>query len=675
MDWTFAFRRIRCVGLLIALCILSNVMLYGGHDVVLHLQSTTPYHKNKPVQQMLSKASKRSAQDMCTFIMAYNRPKNVMILLTHLLSSLSDLMNEIVVGFGHKDYYIDIANISKIKNVRHTNIKFVKDWADNDKLFTLKRFITSVEYCASDNILILDDDIVPSREDITRLQTAYNNDKLQMYGFSERWCSKVGYFYGREQAIKSSKYLYTLVLTNYVLMNRYIVRQVSNEMFHNNVFKPFTNQVIEYKGNGEDILFSWIFIHLFGKYPVVLPRHKIPQYIQNLSRSINDTGFHTQSGHYEKRSLFCKQLINQTLDSDSVKPVDVKGSEDRPTLVHTKDVHRKQYTQKTQWHVNHKGKPPTIITSDLSQNGTDEHVYTHVAYTYLNDAQRIEYYMGKWYNLGVEYTNTTWSTFKEQHILPEYIAKLHILKETTERVNVSHNLQKWPLRKIYALYLTPFLEFLKRSRSQTSTGHFHCVDYSLQVMVAIGDSAHHDRYTTVPIFVKTRTLMPTSDLYSTILIQVMGYQRHWQFACQLYQQLNFKRQKRHLVAVDWMSKSKRHRREVNKHRLESLDIPWNQKLNHTIWRGATTGSPAYVKTLKRLSFVRQYFNCSNTIINVGFSKLVQLDEYPDEIVNELKELMKESVSQVQLLQYKYLVSIEGNDVASNLNWLLMSNSV
>eukprot|EP01083_Nonionella_stella_P288882 983038_1 len=121
----------------------------------------------------------------------------------------------------------------------------------------------------------------------------------------------------------------------------------------------------------------------------------------------------------------------------------------------------------------------------------------------------------------------------------------------------------------------------------------------------------------------------------------MEYQRHWQFTCRLY-------------------KPKRR-----------LDILWNQKLNRTVWRGATTGSLAYVNTLKRLSFVRQY----QRSMLVSVLKLVQLSEYSDEVVEELNSLMKDRVNEVKLLQYKYLVSIEGNDVASNLNWLLMSNSV
>lgn len=87
------------------------------------------------------------------------------------------------------------------------------------------------------------------------------------------------------------------------------------------------------------------------------------------------------------------------------------------------------------------------------------------------------------------------------------------------------------------------------------------------------------------------------------------------------------------------------------------DIPWEQKKNNVIWRGATTGQE------QRVQFVKQYFNR----YDVGFATTKQKPH--------LDHLRKDKVSIKEQLQYKFIVSLEGNDVASNLRWVLSSNSV
>jgi hypothetical protein len=115
---------------------------------------------------------------------------------------------------------------------------------------------------------------------------------------------------------------------------------------------------------------------------------------------------------------------------------------------------------------------------------------------------------------------------------------------------------------------------------------------------------------------------------------------------------------------------------------------WDSKICNVVWRGALTGIPllAIVEDLEgidlwkqnpdwvnipRVDFVRKY----HKDYNIGFSA------YGDRVVEfksihkSWKKLLKPSVTIAEQLIYKYIISIEGNDVASGLKWQLLSNSV
>ena len=94
--------------------------------------------------------------------------------------------------------------------------------------------------------------------------------------------------------------------------------------------------------------------------------------------------------------------------------------------------------------------------------------------------------------------------------------------------------------------------------------------------------------------------------------------------------------------------------------VNNFDIPFDKKNNKIIWRGNTTGK-------KRVKFVEKYQNHQNQNIDIKFSNLCQ------NVINNNYILNKLSIK--EQLQSKFLISIEGNDVATNLKWILYSNSV
>jgi len=121
----------------------------------------------------------------------------------------------------------------------------------------------------------------------------------------------------------------------------------------------------------------------------------------------------------------------------------------------------------------------------------------------------------------------------------------------------------------------------------------------------------------------------------------------------------------------------RHWAPINE--VERYDIPFNMKKNRAVWRGVGTG------VYKRAPLVEQYYrnNTENfdddygirngetpVEIDVGFTGFQ--DNYPG---RKSDELVKERITIPEMLKNKYLLSVEGNDVASNLKWILSSQSV
>ena len=94
-------------------------------------------------------------------------------------------------------------------------------------------------------------------------------------------------------------------------------------------------------------------------------------------------------------------------------------------------------------------------------------------------------------------------------------------------------------------------------------------------------------------------------------------------------------------------------------------INFDNKINKIFWRGTTTGFEN--RPGNRYDFIKSWFN-KYEHINIGFSSIHQGK-------NKYKKYVKKSVNIEEMMSYKYLVSIEGNDKDSGLNWKLNSKSL
>lgn len=95
------------------------------------------------------------------------------------------------------------------------------------------------------------------------------------------------------------------------------------------------------------------------------------------------------------------------------------------------------------------------------------------------------------------------------------------------------------------------------------------------------------------------------------------------------------------------------------------DIPFKNKINKIIWRGATTGK--LTDTSNRFQLVTQWYD-KDKDIDVGFSQICQNK-------NEYNKYLKDKKGITDLLKYKYIISVRGNDKDSGLQWKLNSNSL
>jgi hypothetical protein len=100
------------------------------------------------------------------------------------------------------------------------------------------------------------------------------------------------------------------------------------------------------------------------------------------------------------------------------------------------------------------------------------------------------------------------------------------------------------------------------------------------------------------------------------------------------------------------------------------------KKNIAVWRGSDNGltniddNGYVIKTRQnnRFTLLEKYF--SSPFVNVGLSKI-----YKNNLNLRYSHMIKEDMKIEELRSYKYILSIEGNDKDSGLNWKLVSNSV
>ncbi len=111
-------------------------------------------------------------------------------------------------------------------------------------------------------------------------------------------------------------------------------------------------------------------------------------------------------------------------------------------------------------------------------------------------------------------------------------------------------------------------------------------------------------------------------------------------------------------------------------KVDGIDIPFREKDDRLIWRGATTGhfpldgetrpgARAYIPSITA--------KMTGKDVDIGFSEITPNIDPATAL--RIEPFVKDGLDMRAHLRSKYILCLEGNDVATSLKWILYSNSV
>ncbi len=175
---------------------------------------------------------------------------------------------------------------------------------------------------------------------------------------------------------------------------------------------------------------------------------------------------------------------------------------------------------------------------------------------------------------------------------------------------------------------------LNNERLYTKPMHALLIKYNLAdkpFLMSVADIWNPKIYKPVDIPIFSKNRMSDSDEDCSVILRSFNLERHWK----LYY-------------------------------FPPKDIPFDMKKNVVYWRGVTTGDTK--KPANRFQLLHKWFNKKN-YIDIGFTEIVQGKG------KWIPYMKGRNVWPKEFLKHKYLLSVEGNDKDSGLNWKLNSNSL
>lgn len=105
------------------------------------------------------------------------------------------------------------------------------------------------------------------------------------------------------------------------------------------------------------------------------------------------------------------------------------------------------------------------------------------------------------------------------------------------------------------------------------------------------------------------------------------------------------------------------------------DICFSKKKNNCVWRGSNSGDFFFNKLnrISRKNLVLKYYD--HKTFNIGLSNAKYKAPKNYKLSFNIKDNIKSNLTIKEQLTYKYIISVEGNDFATNLSWIMLSNSV
>jgi hypothetical protein len=247
--------------------------------------------------------------------------------------------------------------------------------------------------------------------------------------------------------------------------------------------------------------------------------------------------------------------------------------------------------------------------------------------------ERVRYYMGKWYNLTIPMYGQQFErdTFIQRKTTRQFGPYSNIL------VNL-YNLDRGELTKCY------------NGKKEMKVFSPYCRDYTdiailhsgrtANVLHYIGDGLPYTpkEIREYPLFAKVRVVDAS-------------------------EKKNTQRQQTDNVVHPILLPLNRKRHYGVASIVPENDIPWDKKEGRAVWRGKY-GASTHTNDDIKFALVSNHLN--STLVNAKFSKIAK---------GAPKHMMGSYMEMKNQLNYKYIISIEGNDVSSGMKWMLLSNSV
>lgn len=211
-------------------------------------------------------------------ILNFNRPQYIYKDILPILEGYDSYIDEVIISHGKESTYFDDTFVKK-KSIE-LEIKHLKHWELNSTYGLTLRFLTASQ-AKNKHILIIDDDIIPTKECVKFLKEKIEEDDQRIHGI-----------YGRSLN-ENNEYSYTNYFgTVPIVLTRCLITSKEMCQYFLDNFRRYENDLIKTSKpywNGEDILFSFLSIQNFGKLPRAynLKHHNRFGNYLNLSESIS----------------------------------------------------------------------------------------------------------------------------------------------------------------------------------------------------------------------------------------------------------------------------------------------------------------------------------------------------------------------------------------------------
>lgn len=276
----------------------------------------------------------------------------------------------------------------------------------------------------------------------------------------------------------------------------------------------------------------------------------------------------------------------------------------------------------------------------------DGSIPTNISFTFPSIDKRVQYYMGDWYDQTLTSNNIDCSEIYDVNkVIGDEVVLWGMSKMTKEiEANVATD---W----LVSEYIVNAYDVMKQHS-----------DIRGPLLLNIGDS--HEYHNKLPVVSKTRfSTFATSNkngkhFFKTIIFPL--------------------EMSRHYDPID----------EYIKLHKDGSVTTWNDKKGKLIWRGAVTGVDfelnksgksvlsTHLYGGPRIHVVSHYYNHNIDIVDIAFQADSESVEWaPIEVWDEAHLGRDTYTSMKDQLTFKYILMLEGNDVATGLKWQLVSNSV